>query len=60
MNDRQPALAPASQDKWALWNTLRNPAAADKWLRERRGIVLHRGSTKEEIDRAVRMYRASW
>ena len=47
-------------DKWASWNKLRNPAAADKYLREVRGITLHTGSTKEEIDRAVRMYRASW
>jgi hypothetical protein len=50
----------AELKKWASWNRLRNPAAADRFLREHRGITLHRGSTKEEIDRAVRIYRASY
>lgn len=54
------AVGKPEADKWASWNTLRNPAAADRFLREQRGIELHAGSTKEEIDRAVRIYRASW
>lgn len=47
------------EDKWASWRALRSPEAADRYLRSI-GIELHAGSTKEEIDRAVRIYRSSW
>ena len=47
------------EDKWAAWNSLKSPVGADRYLRSI-GIELHAGSTKDEIDRAVRIYRASW
>ena len=56
---QEPSEAVEPVDKWNSWHELNSPVAADRYLRSI-GIELHAGSTKEEIDRAVRVYRASW
>jgi hypothetical protein len=49
-----------SPDKWAPWNALRCPEAADRYLQETYGITLHQGSTADEIRTAVNYYKRSW
>jgi hypothetical protein len=47
-------------DKWAPYDALRNPKACDRYAREVLGVELHSGSTAEEIQWVVRLYKASW